>query len=67
MTQNRPVAGVGTHKDTHLAAVINITGEHLGAAQFPDTQHLPQGRHQAGNRRLNFHQTRHNLRRTSLA
>ena len=38
MTENRPVvAGVDTHKDTHYAAVISITGEHLGAAQFPAT------------------------------
>ncbi len=29
------VAGVDTHKDTHYAAVISLTGEHLGAAQFP--------------------------------
>lgn len=31
------VAGVDTHKDTHYAAVISITGQHLGAAQFPAT------------------------------
>lgn len=31
------VAGVDTHKDTHYAAVITVTGEHLGAAQFPAT------------------------------
>ena len=32
------VAGVDTHKDTHYAAVISVTGEHLAAAQFPATQ-----------------------------
>lgn len=38
MIENRSVvAGVDTHKDTHYAAVISITGEHLGAAQFPAT------------------------------
>lgn len=38
MTELRPVvAGVDTHKDTHYAAVISVTGEHLGAAQFPAT------------------------------
>lgn len=38
MTENRSViAGVDTHKDTHYAAVISITGEHLAAAQFPAT------------------------------
>lgn len=26
-----------------------------------DAQHLPQGRHQAGDRHLNFHETRDNL------
>lgn len=31
------VAGVDTHKDTHYAAVITVTGQHLGAAQFPAT------------------------------
>lgn len=31
------VAGVDTHKDTHYAAVIGVTGQHLGAAQFPAT------------------------------
>ena len=37
--ERRPVvAGVDTHKDTHYAAVISATGEHLGAAQFPATQ-----------------------------
>ena len=32
------IAGVDTHKDTHFAAVITTTGQHLGAAQFPATQ-----------------------------
>ena len=32
------VAGVDTHKDTHYAAVISVTGEHLAAAEFPATQ-----------------------------
>lgn len=37
-TANSPVvAGIDTHKDTHYAAVISITGEHLAAAQFPAT------------------------------
>jgi len=31
------VAGVDTHADTHYAAIITTTGEHLGAAQFPTT------------------------------
>lgn len=31
------VAGVDTHKDTHYAAVITVTGQHLGAAEFPST------------------------------
>ena len=31
------VAGVDTHKDTHYAAVITVTGQRLGAAQFPAT------------------------------
>lgn len=31
------VAGVDTHKDTHYAAVITTTGQHLEAAQFPTT------------------------------
>lgn len=31
------VAGVDTHADTHYAALISATGEHLGAAQFPAT------------------------------
>ncbi|MGL5248919.1 MAG: IS110 family transposase, partial [Brooklawnia sp.] len=36
--EHRPVvAGVDTHKDTHHAAVISGTGEHLAAAQFPAT------------------------------
>ena len=36
---NQPllVAGVDTHKDTHYAAVITVTGEHIGAAEFPAT------------------------------
>ena len=36
---NQPlvVAGVDTHKDTHYAAVITVTGEHIGSAQFPAT------------------------------
>lgn len=39
MTEHRLImAGVDTHKDTHYAAVISITGEHLGAAQFPATE-----------------------------
>ena len=33
--QSLVVAGVDAHKDTHYAAVISVTGEHLGAAQFP--------------------------------
>lgn len=38
MTDHRLiVAGVDTHKDTHYAAVITVTGEHLGAAEFPAT------------------------------
>ncbi|HEY5223987.1 MAG TPA: IS110 family transposase [Microbacteriaceae bacterium] len=32
------IAGVDTHKDTHYAAVITITGEHIGAAEFPTTE-----------------------------
>lgn len=28
------IAGVDTHKDTHYAAVITTTGQHLAAAQF---------------------------------
>jgi len=37
--ERRPVvAGVDTHKDTHYAAVISVTGEHLAAAEFPATQ-----------------------------
>lgn len=31
------VAGVDTHKDTHYAALIAVTGQHLGAAEFPAT------------------------------
>ena len=31
------VAGVDTHADTHYAAMISATGEHLAAAQFPAT------------------------------
>lgn len=31
------IAGVDTHKDTHYAAVITTTGQHLGAAEFPTT------------------------------
>ena len=36
---NQPllVAGVDTHKDTHYTAVITVTGEHIGAAEFPAT------------------------------
>ena len=36
---NQPlvVAGVDTHKDTHYAAVITVTGAHIGAAEFPAT------------------------------
>ena len=36
-TQPAIVAGVDTHKDTHYAAVITVTGEHIGAAEFPAT------------------------------
>lgn len=36
--QSAVIAGVDTHKDTHYAAVITTTGEHLGAAQFPTTE-----------------------------
>lgn len=37
--ERRPVvAGVDTHKDTHYAAVISVTGEHLAATEFPATQ-----------------------------
>lgn len=32
------VAGVDTHADTHYAAVITTTGEHVCAAQFPATE-----------------------------
>ena len=35
--QSLIVAGVDTHKDTHYAAVITVTGEHIGAAEFPAT------------------------------
>lgn len=31
------VGGVDTHKDTHYAAVITTTGQHLAVAQFPTT------------------------------
>lgn len=31
------IAGVDTHKDTHYAAVISTTGQHLGAAEFTAT------------------------------
>lgn len=31
------VAGIDTHKDTHYAAVITVTGQRLGAAEFPAT------------------------------
>ena len=36
---NQPllVAGVDAHKDTHYAAVITVTSEHIGAAEFPAT------------------------------
>ncbi|MGO1318376.1 MAG: IS110 family transposase [Microbacterium gubbeenense] len=35
-TTSAPViAGVDTHKDTHFAAVISATGQHLAAAPFP--------------------------------
>lgn len=37
MNQLVVIAGVDTHKDTHHAAVITATGQHLGAAQFPTT------------------------------
>lgn len=37
--ERRPViAGVNTHKNTHYAAVINVTGKHLAATEFPATQ-----------------------------
>ena len=36
-SQSLVVAGVDTHKDTHYAAVITVTGEHIGAAEFPTT------------------------------
>lgn len=37
--ERRPViAGVDTHKDTHYATVISVTGKHLAAAEFPATQ-----------------------------
>ena len=32
------IAGVDTHKDTHYAAVISVSGEHLSAVQFPATK-----------------------------
>lgn len=31
------VGGADTHKDTHFAAVITTSGQHLAAAQFPAT------------------------------
>lgn len=31
------IAGIDTHADTHHAAVINTTGQHLGDAEFPTT------------------------------
>lgn len=37
MDQQIVIAGVDTHKDTHYAAVITATGQHLGAAEFPTT------------------------------
>lgn len=37
MDQHVVIAGVDTHKDTHHAAVITATGQHLGAAEFPTT------------------------------
>lgn len=39
MSQNTMgvIAGVDTHKDTHYAAVITITGQQVGAAQFTTT------------------------------
>lgn len=39
MTNPSPltIAGVDTHKDTHYAAVITVTGQRLGAAEFPAT------------------------------
>ena len=36
--QTSIVAGVDTHADTHYAAIISTTGEHLDAAQFPATE-----------------------------
>lgn len=39
MTEQRAVvAGVDTHSDTHYAAAISTTGQHLAAAQFPATE-----------------------------
>lgn len=35
MDQNLIFAGVDTHKETHHAAVITATGQHLAAAEFP--------------------------------
>ena len=32
------VAGVDTHKDTHFAAVITVTGQQVGATEFPATE-----------------------------
>lgn len=37
MDQHVVIAGVDTHKDTHHAAVITATGQHLGAAECPTT------------------------------
>lgn len=37
MEQLIVIAGVDTHKDTHHAAVITSTGQHLGDDQFPTT------------------------------
>lgn len=37
MDQHVVIAGVDTHKDTHHAAVMTATGQHLGAAEFPTT------------------------------
>ena len=38
-------------------------GPLLEVVSLADAQHLPEGRHQAGDRHLNFHETWDNLRR----
>jgi len=42
-------------------------GPLLEVVSLADAQHLPQGRHQAGDRHLNFHETRDNLTLTAAA